>query len=266
MNTRQHACRSRACAILLSTVAGVACAAGVDPASAPAAASIAVGTSAQDCRDRAMPRTTRPPAPSSSSVTIGSMQITLACTTAPGRVAATDPAPSAATVTAHFSAASATSPDSSITTPLPPARPPTVAASGTPPPAGDALKDTAALIRALIPLLLAAAAVMLAYAAFVVLRAALGLDPATLQRAAAADGDLPERASFTFHRHWGGFGGASTGWVISERLVRVIVGLTLGALAAAIGMELAGRPRDATPSRPEASSPAAAASAGVARE
>jgi hypothetical protein len=62
---------------------------------------------------------------------------------------------------------------------------------------------------------------------------------------------------FAFRRHWGGFGGGSTGWVVSERLVRVIVGLVLAGLAAGLGMQLV--PHDASAGKAEATAGAASA-------
>lgn len=42
---------------------------------------------------------------------------------------------------------------------------------------------------------------------------------------------------FSFRRHTGGFGGGSTGWQVSEQLVRVLCGLVLTLLATAIAMQ-----------------------------
>jgi hypothetical protein len=44
----------------------------------------------------------------------------------------------------------------------------------------------------------------------------------------------PDTGELMFRRHWGGFGGASTGWVVSQTLMRVAVGLVLAVIAAAL--------------------------------
>jgi hypothetical protein len=42
----------------------------------------------------------------------------------------------------------------------------------------------------------------------------------------------------TFRRHWGGFGGASTGWTISPALALLLIGSVLACLAGAVTFEL----------------------------
>lgn len=117
-----------------------------------------------------------------------------------------------------------------------------------------------AALSKLITLVLAIACSILAYAAWRVLRRALA-GPAKLP--SPPSDPHPETGTFVFQRHWGGFGGSSTGWTVSERLVRVIVGLALAALAVSLGMQLvpqeAGRDDKAKPG-PEA--PASAAKQG----
>jgi protein-S-isoprenylcysteine O-methyltransferase Ste14 len=91
-----------------------------------------------------------------------------------------------------------------------------------------------AVLSKLIAVVLAIACGILAYAAWRVLHQAL----AGPVRPASPSDPLPEDGPFAFQRHWGGFGGSSTGWTVSERLVRVIVGLVLAALAVSLGMQL----------------------------
>jgi hypothetical protein len=145
-----------------------------------------------------------------------------------------------------------------------------------------------ALLGELVTLALAVVCGLLAWASFVVLREALGMaprpvvadPPASAPPAQAdskvADASPPPSAAkpaspaakappdFAFKRHWGGFGGGSTGWVVSERLVRVIVGLALAGLAAALGMQLV--PRDGSSGKAGAASSSGAASAAKAHD
>jgi hypothetical protein len=113
-----------------------------------------------------------------------------------------------------------------------------------------------AALSKLVALVLAIACGILAYAAWRVLHLALA-GPAG---PASPSGPRPGNEAFAFQRHWGGFGGSSTGWTVSERLVRVIVGLALAALAVSLGMQLvaheAGRDDKAKPG-PEAAASAA---------
>ena len=143
-----------------------------------------------------------------------------------------------------------------------------------------------ALLGQLVMLALAVACGLLAWSAFVVLREALGMAPRRVDADPPASGDpspsdsnvarSPPGASapplspaiaaqpFTFQRHWGGFGGASTGWVLSERLVRVMVGLVLAGLAAGLGMQLV--PHEASAGKAEATASGGAASAAKPRD
>jgi hypothetical protein len=145
-----------------------------------------------------------------------------------------------------------------------------------------------ALLGELVTLALAVVCGLLSWAAFVVLREALGMmprlvvaDPPAATAPAQPDSNVadaspppsaakplsratPAPPAFTFKRHWGGFGGGSTGWVVSERLVRVIVGLVLAGLAAALGMQLV--PRDGPAGKTEATSSSGAASAAKAHD
>ena len=75
-----------------------------------------------------------------------------------------------------------------------------------------------AALSKLIALVLAIACGILAYAAWRVLHQALA-GPA---RPASTSDPRPESGAFVFQRHWGGFGGSSTGWTVSERLVCVM--------------------------------------------
>lgn len=127
----------------------------------------------------------------------------------------------------------------------------------------------AAVLGQLVSLALAIVCALLAWAAFVILREALDLprrpprptdNPLKAPPSPMYEPGFPRRpGSFTFQRHWGGFGGASTGWVLSERLVRVVVGLVLGALAVGLGTQLA--PREVAADKAASTSPGAAASA-----
>jgi len=112
-----------------------------------------------------------------------------------------------------------------------------------------------AMLSRLVVLVLAIACAILAHAAWKVLAQAL---PA----AAKAPSPTVPRAEgdgFVFQRHWGGFGGSSTGWTVSDRLVRVVVGLALAALAASLGTQLV--PQDAGRDDKPKAGPDAAASA-----
>lgn len=213
--------------------------------------------------------------------TIAALLLTIAAGVPVGALAAESgalPAASSASVASGSGGTSSSSPPASATRPVetPPSSPVVVDSRVT---TVDWFVRASALLGQLVTLALAVACGLLAWSAFVVLREALGMAPRRVDADPPASGDpLPSDSNvarsppdasapplspaiaaqpFTFQRHWGGFGGASTGWVLSERLVRVMVGLVLAGLAAGLGMQLV--PHEAGKAEATASGGAASA-------
>jgi hypothetical protein len=243
-------------------------------------------------------RGSRRPAPAASTMTVGSVRITVAC--ADGDSATAVQASGTPSGAAAPGSGASGSKSGGVIPPSPPASTPSadgstasafvvdIRSSATAVATDDWFVRAAALFGQLVTLLLAAACGVLAWASFVILREALGMaslvaavdspkpvvagkvdSNATASPLVSAPPSLTSKSAptpqpFTFQRHWGGFGGASTGWVLSERLIRVIVGLTLGGLAAGLGMQLV--PHELAVSRAENASPGNTASAPKARD
>lgn len=136
--------------------------------------------------------------------------------------------------------------------------------SGLPPVAGQtqaaAAQDDPQAVRTELPRL---ASITVAVVAIAFAGLACGLIVMSLK-----DKNLSE---YAFRRHWGGFGGTTTGWQVSPALVQLVVGIVLAVLASSLLLYLMGldtaeqKPLKAAASSATAPSvPASATSAPVA--
>lgn len=172
------------------------------------------------------PRPTRPvvPRPAADPLPAAEVHVNVACEAPRATGAATGSGTSASASTSASPPTPSTSSSSSRAIP-PPTERPASAPSAPPNPLGlfDRLKLVAAF-----------AAVLLLIVGLRVLLHALDV-PLLWRRREAGEGAATQATEgFMFRRHWGSFGGESTGWNMSARLARLLSGAALVSCALAL--------------------------------